>query len=224
MGMVDRSFFLSHPRFHRKNLEYIITLLLENDYPLKFIFDTINTRLKYLISHHKQQRKEKNPKENNKKWLTIPFIEAISGKFKHAIKDVDAGISFYSINKLGTVIKGHKDTLPNSSQMNVVYKLNCKDCNASYVGQTSRLLRTRITEHKNHINRNTTVHSVITDHRISLSHEFDWDNAEILDRERYVTKRLISEMLHIKRQKNSLNLQTDTDCLDEGIVAILNKL
>jgi len=33
MEIIDRSFFLSHPRFHRENLKYIITLLLENDYP-----------------------------------------------------------------------------------------------------------------------------------------------------------------------------------------------
>jgi len=135
------------------------------------------------------------------------------------------------LTNLGPLLK---DNLPTSSQMNVVYKLNSKDCNVSYVGQTSRLLKTfcwqqsgikiRITEHKSHINRNTTVHSVITDHRISLSHEFDWENVEILDRERYLTKRLISEMLHSKRQKNSLNLHTDTECLDNGIDAILNKL
>jgi len=130
MEMVDRSFFLSHPRFHRENLKYIITLLLENNYPFKFIFNTINTRIKYLISHHKQQRIGKNPKENNKKWFTIPFIQAISGKFKHVIKDVEAGISFYITNKLRTIIKGHKDNLATSSQMNVVYKLNCRDCNA----------------------------------------------------------------------------------------------
>jgi len=35
----------------------------------------------------------------------------------------------------------------------VVYKLCCKNCDASYVGQTSRQLKTRISEHRNHINR-----------------------------------------------------------------------
>jgi len=69
--------------------------------------------------------------------------------------------------------------------MNVVYKMNCKDYNASYVGQTNRLLNTQIAEHKNHINRNTTAYSIITDHRISLSHDFEWENVKILDRERY---------------------------------------
>jgi len=31
-------------------------------------------------------------------------------------------------------------------------------------------------------------------------------------------------MIHIKRQNNSLNLQSDTDNLDNGIIFILNKL
>jgi len=35
---------------------------------------------------------------------------------------------------------------------------------------------------------------------------FDWENVDILDRKRFFSKRLISEMLHIKRQNNSLNL------------------
>jgi len=70
--------------------------------------------------------------------------------------------------------------------MNVVYKLNCRDCNASYVGQIGRLLKSRIAEHKNYINRNTMAHSVITDHRIGFSYEFDWENVEVLDKERYL--------------------------------------
>jgi len=81
-----------------------------------------------------------------------------------------------------------------------------------------------ISEHKNHINRNTTTHFVITEHRLNFFHEFDWDNVEILDKEWFLIKRLISEMIYIKRQNNRLNLQSDTECLDDGIISILNKL
>ncbi|XP_018365761.1 PREDICTED: uncharacterized protein LOC108762979 [Trachymyrmex cornetzi] len=88
-------------------------------------------------------------------------------------------------------------------------------------GQTSRTLKTRIAEHRNHINWNSTQRSVITEHRLEFSHEFDWNGIEILDEERILNKRLTSEMIHIKRQKNSLNLQTDTERLNSAYECLL---
>lgn len=81
---------------------------------------------------------------------------------------------------------------------------------ASYVGQTRRRLITRVNEHRNDIRKNTT-NSVITTHRLDFNHDFDWSYVEILDNESCFNKRLISEMF-IKRQINSLNSQTDTEC------------
>jgi len=43
-GLIDRAFLLSHPKFHKKNIEMIIDLLLENGYPLKLIFEKIHNR------------------------------------------------------------------------------------------------------------------------------------------------------------------------------------
>ena len=55
------------------------------------------------------------------------------------------------------------------------------------MGQTDRCLDTRINEHKNYINLNTTQHSVtrkqITEHKISHQYDFDWENVKILDEE-----------------------------------------
>jgi len=84
------------------------------------------------------------------------------------------------------------------------------------VGQTGRQLKTRISEHKNHISRNTTTHSVITEHRLQFNHEFDRDGVEILDVERNYNKRLISEIINIKCQKKGINLQTDIEALDRA--------
>lgn len=46
----------------------------------------------------------------------------------------------------------------------------------------------------------------------------------ILNDEPILGKRLISEMLFIKRRINGLNLQTDTENLDESYVRIVKKL
>jgi len=95
--------------------------------------------------------------------------------------------------------------LPSSSCSNVVYQINCLDCDASYVSQIKQTLNTRVSEHRNHTRRNSIQNSVITDHRSKFRHKFDWDNVKILDEEMNYNKRLISEMIFIKKQKHGLN-------------------
>jgi len=51
-------------------------------------------------------------------------------------------LTYVGINKLNTFIRAQKDKLP-TLHSNVVYKINCQNCDASYVGQTKRLLKTR---------------------------------------------------------------------------------
>jgi len=57
-----------------------------------------------------------------------------------------------------------------------------------------------------------------------IFHEFNWDNPEILDKEKYYYRRLISEMINIKLQKNGLNMQSDIELLQQTYVEILNKI
>ncbi len=40
------------------------------------------------------------------------------------------------------------DDIPMEDQGNLVYKLSCNDCEAVYVGETSRALADRIREHR----------------------------------------------------------------------------
>ncbi|KYQ52890.1 hypothetical protein ALC60_07968, partial [Trachymyrmex zeteki] len=104
-----------------------------------------------------------NKVNNNKKFFTVPFIPIISDKIKRFLKHVPCvKMAYRGINKLNKFIKAQKDRLLQSSQSNLVYRIDCKDCDAPYVGQTSSCLKTRINEHRNHINRNTTQLSVKT--------------------------------------------------------------
>jgi len=104
---------------------------------------------------------------------------------------------------LNRIVKAQKDHLPTGMNKNVVCKLVCKNCDVAYVGQTKRKLNTRIAEHKKDINKKTFNHLVITKHRIEFGHDFDWENPKILDIEKHYQKRLMSEMINIKAQKNA---------------------
>jgi len=66
-------------------------------------------------------------------------------------------LPFYSLNKLGGIIKTYKDILPKLSNKNVIYKICCKDCN--YVGTNVETIRWKFRNHNN-INRKITTYSV----------------------------------------------------------------
>jgi len=83
------------------------------------------------------------------------------------------------------------------SKKNVVYKISCENCDATYVEQTKRKLNTRISEHRNQINRKLSNTTVNMKHRLRHNHDFDWLNVKILDSERFFWKRIIFEMLNI---------------------------
>jgi len=77
---------------------------------------------------------------------------------------------------LNQFIKVDKDSLNNELKRNVVsisIKINCCDCDASYVGQTGRKLKSKLSEHQKHIHSQTSTYSVITDHRLQNDHDFD---------------------------------------------------
>ncbi|EFN66198.1 hypothetical protein EAG_02664, partial [Camponotus floridanus] len=59
IGLTDRIFRLSHPRFHNNNFSFIISILLNNGYPIHFIFQTITQRLKFLIFTKNNHNKKK---------------------------------------------------------------------------------------------------------------------------------------------------------------------
>jgi len=90
------------------------------------------------------------------------------------------------------------------------------------VGQTKRYLKTRINEHIKNIKAEDSKLSVVSKHTLECNHSFDWENVRILDFEQNYHKRMISEMIHIKTQKNGIN-SVDIECLDSSYFNLLTK-
>lgn len=118
-------------------------------------------------------------------------------------------------NKFSSLVKKGKDKLEKVRQHEVIYKIGCNTCNKSYIGQTKRAFETRIKEHRNNTKLSEDKHNVITKHRLETGHDMNWDNCQILDHEAHWYRRNVSEMLHIKSTKNTLNKQLDTEKLSK---------
>ena len=99
-----------------------------------------------------------------------------------------------------------KDKTDKVNQANVVYKINCKDCNASYVGQTSRRLQVRAKDHAKKY-KNKDQNSGLFMHTQDNNHIIGFQNIKILDNEINNGKRLFSEAVFIHSQTNFMNKQ-----------------
>jgi len=195
---------------------------------LELIFNKINSRLKKLFVHKTETSLGTTNIYINsnfeRKILVLPYINPLTDFISSNIDSSKAILGFRCLNKLSRFVKAHKDIDQPLSKSNIIYKIFCKNCEATYVGQTKRQLKTRLKEHKNNFKQDRSKHSVISEHIIKYNHSFDWDNTKIMDRESKYFKRIVSEMIHIKEQKAGLNLNSDTELLNESYFDILNEL
>ena len=176
-GLVDRAVLLSAPRFHQKNLEMVIQLLRDNGYPLELIFNKINLRFKKLVNtkltHKKSNTQGDCKPDNSKKYITIPYIKNVSEIVTSVIDKNTFTIGYRCLNRLNRFVKAQKDKDTTTATNNVVYKIQCNDCDTSYVGQTKRKLNTRIKEQTNNIKLDSSKHSVISEHITQYKHSID---------------------------------------------------
>ena len=62
----------------------------------------------------------------------------------------------------------------------VVYHLKCSDCNADYIGKTSRQIIRRFKEHKSGKKTDDNYDSSCHEHEKTCNHKIDYDNFKIL--------------------------------------------
>ncbi|KYN11355.1 hypothetical protein ALC57_16496 [Trachymyrmex cornetzi] len=191
--IINHKYILQTFRHHYcvwfKCINHILDIV-SNGYPLDLIFNTINNRIKCLA-------RRKNLYENNSQnsnndnsintYFTVPYIKNISEKFRSITEKNNFKIAYKPMNKLNSIIKTGKDKLDIMEQCNVVYKINCLNCESSYVGQTKRKIKTRLKEHKSSTSNSNTVHNV-AQHQIKFYHKFNWDNIEILTQNLFFKK------------------------------------
>ena len=69
-----------------------------------------------------------------KKYFIIPYFNKISKKFKSITKKFDFNIAYKPMNCMNIFIETGKDKIKKEDHSNVIYKINCHDCNYFYVG------------------------------------------------------------------------------------------
>jgi hypothetical protein len=167
----------SYIQLHEE-LEFIEYISELNGYPVNFIKAQIRKTLNRYIekSNSTQTHTSKDQTIINKEIsvnkrrisVDLPFIGEPSKVLKKQLskitKSIDPEISFQAIERPPLSLVRYfpiKDQIPNLLKSNVVYKLNCSNCDASYIGKTCRHVKKRFLEH------GAELHETITDNTVS---------------------------------------------------------
>ena len=215
-SLVDKAIKLSDVCFHSENLSLIKQLLFNNDYPVDIVNTYIEKRLKFLNNNLKKL------KVNNRPRIVLPFVEELKPVMKNFFNKFHTDIIYSTVNKFRRFIKLGKDKCKTGENTNVVYRVDCNDCDATYVGQTGRRLDIRIREHKKRCEKYDMNNALYT-HISETNHSINFNKVKILDKESRLNCRLLSEMFHIHSQNKFVNKMTDTMNLNEDYKAFIHR-
>ncbi|PFX24331.1 hypothetical protein AWC38_SpisGene11044 [Stylophora pistillata] len=79
---------------------------------------------------------------------TIPYIKGMSENISRILLPFNIRVAHKPITTLRQLLTNVKDKDEPRNRQGTIYKINCSDCQASYIGETGRNLTTRLTEHR----------------------------------------------------------------------------
>ena len=82
----------------------------------------------------------------------------------------------------------------------VIYRIPACECGQEYIGETSKSIHERITEHRRSVRRGDTYNSIAV-HVQTTDHIIKWEDAEVIQREQHKTRRKIKEAMYVQTSR-----------------------
>ena len=143
-----------------KEIQHVKQALKANNYP-DWMLTTPNTGSGSRVSDESVNEK--------KIYASVPYIKGISERLQRAFKSHEVTLVHKPFNSLRSQLVHVKDKTENLKKCGTVYHIHCEQCDKDYVGETSRLLETRV---KEHLSRNSSAvhkHCTFTGHSVDSS-------------------------------------------------------
>ena len=134
----------------------------------------------------------------------IPYIKGTSEAIARILQPYNIRVAHRPITTLRHLLTNVKDKDEPNNRQGAIYKIECSDCQASYIGETGRNLNTRLTEHKR-ATRNGDVNNHISEHHRQTNHGIDWDSAKCLTYSTKYFQRLTLESWFTNLEQTPLN-------------------
>ncbi|BHF67461.1 hypothetical protein SprV_0301048700 [Sparganum proliferum] len=158
----------SQPEDKIAELQYLRRVFKANGYPRNF-------------NRYIRKRDERPNRTDTKSWRALPYVKNVSEAVGRLLAQLVVGVAHRPEATIRCLVMKPKDPLPRQETSGVVYRIWCSCGQSNYVGETGRLLRTRMAEHAAAVRRND-ASSQVAAHSTRFGHTFKFDVAEILAR------------------------------------------
>ena len=186
-------------------LEKNKTCWTKNQYPEDWSSKIVNQTLEKIISGGKDKLRT-TPKEHQKSknrsydkpTIFLQYRGNLTQNFAGKLKKLCELQVVFTTRKLRSCLPTLKSSFDRHLKSHVVNEIECNRCGSIYVGQTSRHVTTRITEHPKK-------DSQVGQHLVACrgaTNDIEW---KILDAWRTVEKLMIIEAIYISKLKPALN-------------------
>ena len=98
-----------------------------------------------------EAKKVKNTRGNHKGIVVVPYVKGLSEAFARILKSHLIATANRPHRTLRNFVVHPKDKVKDEDKTELIYRVPCKNCSSSYVGETGRKFGPRIKEHKKEV-------------------------------------------------------------------------
>ena len=159
--------------------------------------------------------------DQNKGLVVVPYVEGVSERISRVFKKHGFSTALKPHRTLRSMVVHPKDKRDHKQSAELVYEIPCNSCKKTYVGETGRILKTRLGEHKKEAEKFSDTNytrskaaelesyvfkSAAAEHAVRKNHVVGWDKAKQIDQEADKTTRWLRESIWIRsRGEHSMN-------------------
>jgi hypothetical protein len=197
--------------------------LNKNDYPSSFI-KRVHRKVTQFVNSRKQKATQNSttntntltPTQTNNtesqkvQTIVVPYVKEIAGALQKVTKKHLQNVRIAFTSK-DTVRKNVTNVKPKAQLKlnNLLYKVDCKTCHSTYIGQTKRNVKTRLKEHRAALKKPQDENSH-NPYRIALhaqkhNHDIDFEGASIIHHENNFRRRVAAEAVAMVAHENVIS-------------------
>ena len=137
--------------------------------------------------------------------INLPYFEGTSEKLRRILRSHKIRSTFYTDSTLRKLLPKPKVRIATEDKNNIVYEINCSNCEAVYFGESKQSLKSRSDEQERFVRNCNCKKNEIVKHCWEADHNFSWDQKEVVDRESRLIPRKIKEIMHSLKNPNYIN-------------------